>query len=262
MITVLPLVPVVLAALFLVSPWPMFAITVLVAGLAGSEIGRMLQVPKGLAQAVAVATVFLLIVTGLPTRETPPPFAVVILFLAGIAAAWFAAAKGSKGPLLGLIASGWVAGPLACLLLLHGPGPSGEVWHFATPVLLAILPLWAGDIAAIFVGRAFGKHPLAPKVSPKKTWEGAIANLLACLATAVPLGLWIGFDWLPSLLCGLSAGILGQAGDLFESFVKRQAGLKDSGTILPGHGGIMDRIDSTLFTAPAVALILHLTHSG
>lgn len=121
---------------------------------------------------------------------------------------------------------------------------------------MAIVPLWAGDTAAIFAGRAFGKHLLAPTVSPKKTVEGAIANLLACLAAAWGFGVWLNVPAPQSLVCGLIAGVLGQIGDLFESWVKRQANVKDSGTLLPGHGGIMDRIDSILFTAPFVALVL------
>jgi phosphatidate cytidylyltransferase len=121
---------------------------------------------------------------------------------------------------------------------------------------MAILPLWAGDTAAIFVGRAIGKRLLAPKISPKKTVEGSIANLIACLLAAWGLGAWMGIPAAQSIACGLAAGTLGQAGDLFESWLKRRADLKDSGSILPGHGGVLDRIDSILFTAPAVAMIL------
>ena len=123
-------------------------------------------------------------------------------------------------------------------------------------MLLAIVPLWAGDTAAMFAGKAFGKHPLAPKISPKKTLEGGVANLVACMLTAWVLGAWLQIPVVPSLLCGIAAGVFGQLGDLFESWVKRRADLKDSGTLLPGHGGIMDRIDSILFTAPVVSMIL------
>jgi phosphatidate cytidylyltransferase len=156
------------------------------------------------------------------------------------------------------VASGWVAGPLAALVALHHLGDSETLWRFATPVLLPMAPLWAGDTAAIFAGKAFGRRKLWPALSPKKTWEGAAANFLACIVVAIPLAMWIGYAWPVGLACGAAAGILGQYGDLFESWVKRQAGLKDSGTLLPGHGGILDRIDSLLFTAPAVALILFL----
>ena len=121
---------------------------------------------------------------------------------------------------------------------------------------MALVPVWAGDIAAIFAGKAFGKHPLAPKISPKKTVEGSVANLLAAVATAWLLGRFLGLSDARSLGAGVAVGILGQAGDLFESWLKRRADVKDSGTLLPGHGGVLDRIDSVLFAAPAVALIL------
>ena len=156
----------------------------------------------------------------------------------------------------------WVGIPIASLSILHWVGVSSDVvlgpWRWDVPVLIALLPLWAGDSAAIFAGKAFGKHPLAPSISPKKTWEGGIANFLACVLTAYGVGLWIGLPVIHSLAIGASTGILGQVGDLFESWLKRKAGVKDSGTILPGHGGFLDRLDSMLFTAiPAVLITMH-----
>ncbi len=123
-------------------------------------------------------------------------------------------------------------------------------------MFLALAPLWVGDSAAIFVGRAIGKHPLLPKVSPKKTVEGAAANLVGCILAAVGLGALLGEPLALSAAAGLAAGVFGQAGDLFESYIKRRAGVKDSGTILPGHGGLLDRVDSLLFTAPVVVVLL------
>jgi phosphatidate cytidylyltransferase len=148
----------------------------------------------------------------------------------------------------------WPAAPLAALVTLHGDAGFG--WHFDAPILLAVIPLWVGDSLAIFIGRAFGKHAVAPKISPNKTWEGTIANLAGCIVAAFAIGWSIRLSWPIATACGLAAGTLGQIGDLFESAVKRIAGAKDSGGILPGHGGLMDRVDSLLFTAPAVALIL------
>jgi phosphatidate cytidylyltransferase len=153
----------------------------------------------------------------------------------------------------------WCAAPLTSLVLLHQLGLPKEMsygWRFATPVSEVLLPIWAGDTAAYFVGRAWGRHLLAPSISPKKTWEGAVANLLACIGVGIPVGLWIGYAWPIGLACGCAIGALGQAGDLFESHLKRRAGTKDSGALLPGHGGLLDRIDSLLFSAPAVALVL------
>ena len=122
--------------------------------------------------------------------------------------------------------------------------------------LLAMVPIWAGDTAAIFAGKAFGKHKLAPTISPNKTWEGSIANLLACIAATFALGLPNHVSPLACALVGLSTGILGQLGDLYESLLKRRAGVKDSGTLLPGHGGIYDRIDSLMMSAAPSILIL------
>ncbi len=130
---------------------------------------------------------------------------------------------------------------------------SPGVW----PLLLtAAIPIWCGDTAAIFVGKAFGKHKLAPSISPNKTWEGSIGNLLACVGAALALGAIFHYPMLLMVLLGLNCGILGQAGDLFESWLKRKADVKDSGNILPGHGGLLDRLDSLMATAPISLLIL------
>jgi phosphatidate cytidylyltransferase len=119
--------------------------------------------------------------------------------------------------------------------------------------LLACLVTWCTDIGALFAGKYFGTHPFFPSISPKKTVEGAIGGLLAGMVVAVPV-MALGDMHAPlSLgpLIGLSISVSAQAGDLVESLVKREAGVKDSGTIIPGHGGVLDRIDSLLF---AIAL--------
>lgn len=121
--------------------------------------------------------------------------------------------------------------------------------HFP-PILTAAIPIWAGDTAAIFAGKAFGKHKLAPSISPNKTWEGSIANLLAAVVAAAALGYFLKYPMDKMILLGVSCGVIGQLGDLFESYLKRQAGVKDSGNLLPGHGGVFDRLDSLLMTAP------------
>lgn len=119
--------------------------------------------------------------------------------------------------------------------------------------LTAVLVTWATDTAAFFAGRAWGRHQLTPLLSPKKTREGAIGGLVAAAAAALacvivlhlPLAPWI------AVVVGVMLGTLAQAGDLAESLIKRQTGVKDAGNIIPGHGGVLDRIDSLLFTLPA-----------
>jgi phosphatidate cytidylyltransferase len=115
-----------------------------------------------------------------------------------------------------------------------------------------------GDTAALYAGRAFGKHKLAPRISPGKTWEGSVASVIASVAVGaiyahyfIPASpLWL------ALALGAAGNIAGQIGDLAESAMKRGAGVKDSGTSLPGHGGWLDRIDATLFSVPTVYALL------
>jgi phosphatidate cytidylyltransferase len=115
------------------------------------------------------------------------------------------------------------------------------------------------DTAAYFVGKGFGSHALAPVLSPKKTWEGAIGGFAAALAVCAAFSHWSLKDALPlpfALGVGAVIGVTGQISDLAESMVKRDAGVKDSGALLPGHGGIFDRFDSYILCAPAVYYLL------
>jgi phosphatidate cytidylyltransferase len=125
--------------------------------------------------------------------------------------------------------------------------------------LLAVLAaVWIADIGAYCAGKTFGRRKLAPAISPGKTWEGALGASLAVLAYGVAMRQAFGIDSIPLALwlCGLLAlTAISIIGDLFESLLKRQAGLKDSSSILPGHGGVLDRIDSLTSTLPAVALL-------
>jgi phosphatidate cytidylyltransferase len=125
---------------------------------------------------------------------------------------------------------------------------SGAAWAFT---LIAIV--WGYDSGAYLIGRAVGKHRLIEHISPAKTVEGLLGGLLTA-TLAAGLGTWlIGLPWWHALLMGPIVGIAAQAGDLAESLVKRAAGRKESGFLIPGHGGMLDRIDSFLFAAPALA---------
>jgi phosphatidate cytidylyltransferase len=140
----------------------------------------------------------------------------------------------------------YVGGSLASVALVRDFPPSGA-WVF-----LAMALAWGSDTSAYFVGRKFGKTKLAPRISPKKTLEGAAGGLAASVVCAVIISFFI-----PKLLfsdaiaLGIIAGAAGQAGDLWVSVLKRSSGVKDAGGILPGHGGILDRADALAFTAPA-----------
>ena len=136
----------------------------------------------------------------------------------------------------------------------------GLLWIF---FLLAVN--YAGDTGAFYVGRTWGRHKLAPLVSPKKTIEGSLGGLAAngMVALAFKLTVFGDVPWFEMIGLGLLAGIVGQLGDLLESMIKRAARVKDSGTLFPGHGGILDRIDSLLLSAPGIYFyILFLNQKG
>jgi len=163
----------------------------------------------------------------------------------------------------------YVAIPMALLVAIRQQ-PAGAIWTIYT-----LLVVWAGDIFAYFVGKLLGRHRMSPRISPKKTWEGAVASILASVIVGA---LWIqhapgissallraglierrdgmfGLEqpqlW-PIILLSAVVNIAAQLGDLVESLIKRGAGVKDSGTILPGHGGMLDRVDAMLFAVPVV----------
>ena len=141
----------------------------------------------------------------------------------------------------------WVGTPLAHLVLV-GELPDGRYI-----VLIAVVGPWISDAGAYFAGRFFGRHKLFPALSPKKTYEGAIGGLLT---TVVAVGYFthefLGMSTVEAAILGVTISVFSHAGDLFESALKRLLDLKDLGRFLPGHGGILDRIDSLLFAAPAV----------
>ena len=125
-------------------------------------------------------------------------------------------------------------------------------------IITLFITLWMTDSAAYFVGSAIGKHKLFPRVSPNKSWEGAIAGFIFAIITLVVLKTFmLGFlSWIDIIAFGIIIGIFGQVGDLIESLIKRDAGVKDSSNIIPGHGGIFDRFDSLLFAAPILYLYM------
>ena len=155
--------------------------------------------------------------------------------------------------LLGALYVGWLS---SFLILLHGlnspvavppiAGTSRGEWL----VLFVTAVTWIGDTGGLFVGSWFGRHKLAPQISPNKTWEGALGSVVCSVVLALLLGRWIAFPMIHAAILGVLLGVFGLVGDLCESSLKRELGVKDFGALLPGHGGVLDRIDSILFTAP------------
>jgi len=154
---------------------------------------------------------------------------------------------------------------LAVGLVVLVPTGLAAITLAPTHLLLALGLVWIADTAAYLAGRAFGRRRLAPRISPGKTWEGvagaAVATLIyaiICALPGAPLGGYVqGAVWMPYLAAVLLLCAVSIVGDLFESALKRQAGAKDSGTLLPGHGGVLDRIDSVTSTLPIAALAFH-----
>ena len=145
----------------------------------------------------------------------------------------------------------WVSDLSSSVSLRWDSSPRGLAW-----ALLVILATWVGDTAAYFVGGAWGKRKFAPWISPNKTIEGAAGGLVSsiCVCALMFQASGLGSWWLGSIIGGF-LGVAGQVGDLAESFLKRQAHVKDSGALIPGHGGVLDRIDGLLFAFPAGFII-------
>jgi phosphatidate cytidylyltransferase len=182
---------------------------------------------------------------------TVGPGAILLVFLLGVAlltlrgdrsaAERFHAMGTSSAALL------FVAFPLIFIVVLHNEQSVG-----AQLLLFLLVLIWVGDTLAYVVGRQFGRHPMAVQLSPGKTWEGAAANLAGSLLVALAFAHWTEFRFTFLAPAAVLGNIAGQIGDLMESAYKRAAGAKDSSALLPGHGGILDRIDSLIFAAPVV----------
>jgi len=237
--------------------WPFLLLFAVVAALCADEAFRMfLHGARDRAGGVALAVLVYLSAALLPGSFGVPALLVCVLLSV------FHALPGAAEPAektrraatlcLGAVYIGGLLSTYPRTLLL----PRGEHWVF-----LGIIAVAVGDTMAYFTGRAIGRRKLAPAVSPNKTVEGAVGGLLGSVGCAVLYA----HGFLPGVPAGYAAaagaalGIFGQAGDLFESLVKRAAGVKDSGTILPGHGGILDRADGILAAGPALYLFAALS---
>ena len=181
----------------------------------------------------------------------------LLLAVAAVAAAVFAGGVSMARPLafgIPYLGLGAVA-----LVWLRQPQASGGV-----NVIILLLVVWASDIGAYMIGRTFGGPRLAPAISPGKTWSGAAGGLGASAIVGLTAAAFLGFgplSWRPAVFAAL-IGVVSQAGDLFESLMKRHFGVKDSGSLIPGHGGLLDRLDALLIAAPVAALLVLILGRG
>jgi phosphatidate cytidylyltransferase len=280
-LTAAVLIPVVVAAVLWAGPWVVAGIVALVVVLGLNEFFRLSE-QAGLPGHPRWTTVCALLLIGLqlleaahrgvwvhsdfgllysPDHSPLPAEAALVVFLLGAAFLVVTGRAPMKDRLsqLGIDCAAvlLIALPLSFLVRLHGAQPHGPQM-----VLFLLVLLWIGDSAAYFAGRAFGRHKMAPEISPGKTWEGAVANLLGSLVVGYLAARWITLPVVHLVAMAGLANIAGQLGDLTESAYKRSAGAKDSGSLLPGHGGILDRVDSLIFAAPVVWYYFHVILLG
>jgi phosphatidate cytidylyltransferase len=223
-------------------------VTVFMTGAAWEWAGLMKLASRSRLVYAAITLLFCLIIGTLNLSNQLPVYLPALAFWTLLAPVWLERGWSLPASWLGLVL-GWglLLSTLMALILLRGASPY---------LLLAITGIAiVADTAAYFTGRAFGKHKLAPAISPGKTWEGAIGGALAVAAYALLLPTPDGMGKGQLLAAALFLCILSVLGDLFESWIKRRAGVKDSSRLLPGHGGILDRIDSQLAVLPVAALI-------
>ena len=244
--TAAALIAALLAALLLLPRPGLAALAAALAGLAAFEWARLCRLGRRAAWAYAAAMSFALIVL-YNTEPWWPVFAIGTAFWIVAAPLWMwrgVAAGHSRA----LAAAGFVVLPPAALAMATLQ---------PLQVLLVLVLVWIADTAAFFAGNAWGRHKLAPAISPGKTREGAAGGLIGALAYAIICGALVGgVAWVPYLAAAALVAALSIVGDLFESAVKRQAAVKDSGSLLPGHGGILDRVDSATSALPVAALLL------
>ncbi len=248
-LSALLLVPVVLAIVFLGSP-AMEGLVILAAILLGWEWGGLCGADRPMpARAVLILAILAGVLAGALGYFGPA----LLLVAAGLLVVGLAmAALRLANPLWLALGVPYLALPCIALLWLRFSHDSG-----AELVLWLLLVIWATDSGAYFAGRAIGGPKLAPSISPNKTWAGFIGGIAA--ADLVAASGWVllpDHPLLPLILIGALVAALSQVGDLFESFAKRRFGVKDTGTLIPGHGGLLDRVDGLLVGILAISSVL------
>ncbi|HEY4190923.1 MAG TPA: phosphatidate cytidylyltransferase [Candidatus Limnocylindrales bacterium] len=262
-LSALVLVPVLLVALLL-GMWAITLVVALVAALAGIEVFRLLRgagYPSLALFGTAIAVALVLQAGFLPDGQKGLVLVAVGAVLAGVGSmlrpdprdglvAWIATVFGAVyvGLLAFILHVASMAPPVADSAPLAAMGAE-RGW-----ILLLVLGVWSYDTGAYLVGRQVGRHKFMTHISPSKSIEGLVGGLVACTVVVALMLAGLGQAAIGAIVLGPLLGLVAQAGDLAESMLKRAAGAKDSGTLIPGHGGILDRVDSFLFAAPLVAL--------
>ena len=243
-VTALFLVPIAVYAALLAPWWLLLAIVALVAILCFREYAA---ITESFAPLGYVAGILILIA---PQHEL-----VLLMILSTLAA--LCLTLPARDPALGFTRAAALG---FGIVYIFGAWKTGILLHDINPhwLMFGLMVNWLGDTGAYYIGKNFGRHKLAPAVSPGKSWEGAAASAVTGVAFGLiylPLAIK-GTSLIRAGLLALAANVAGQVGDLAESAIKRGAGVKDSGSILPGHGGMLDRVDSTLFALPVLYSLL------
>ncbi len=242
LITALILIPIVIAGVFAGGPWFLGG-TIIFAIIAGWEFGQMMKV--GGYKTTPFFTIILIVLLMLNSYRSDLSLECILSLILLASLVWQLFQADSPAPtadwaltVIGGLYIGWSMAHLVALRQLANG--LGWVW-------LALLATWGADTFAYLVGRQWGRHKLWPRLSPKKTWEGLIGSIAGGLVGAAGAAALFNLGWGASLFIGAIIPIVGMFGDVSISMMKRQVGVKDSSNLLPGHGGILDRLDSLLF---------------
>jgi phosphatidate cytidylyltransferase len=261
-LTAVLLIAAVLAALFLLPPRAWAAVTLILIAFAAHEWANLTRMPRAIGIAFAAATLALGLAVWFGAADGGE-WRRTVLAICGVATAFWVLIVPPWLNFRWRLHSTMVAALVGWVVLLAAWIAIAALQAQSPARLLAAMAIvWIADTAAYFAGRAFGKHKLAPEISPGKTWEGVAGGVLAVMIYAIVLaitapavaGVASPTGRVVFVLFAMAIAALSVCGDLFESLQKRQTGLKDSGSILPGHGGILDRIDALLAAMPPLAI--------
>jgi phosphatidate cytidylyltransferase len=216
------------------------ALTALVVGCSSTEYRKMLH---GTGLEVGRLFVPVCTVIALSGYSNRAEYFLASILIGSFILAALSAELGITAAVFGVAGAIYIGGFFGTLGLLRS-GPGGREWSF-----LVLFATWATDVGAYFGGTALGKHKIAPKISPKKSWEGAVLGLVCSMIVSGLWGRHIGLPLFFSVLAGACLGVMAEIGDLVESGFKRYCNVKDSGRAIPGHGGFLDRLDSLLFAS-------------